>query len=333
MSSDSFNGVRLTVAPMEGLTGYVFRRLHQSFFGGADAYYIPFVTPTQEPRFTERQLKDLAPSVNRGIHCVPQLLTRRPEDFVWAVRALLDMGYDEVNLNLGCPAGTVVAKGKGSGFLRTPAELDTFFGTVFDTLGDDIPVTVKTRLGWSEEYEFADLARIYSHHPIKRLIVHARLKTDLYKGDVRLNVLLDALPLLAMPLGVNGDIVTVADLKARLAAFPRSVELMVGRSLMADPALFRKARGGEAATHDEIFAFTDALLKDYTAAFSSLKNAVMRLKEYWFFQQFLFENPEKHIKRLFKARTPDDFFAALDAMKNELEIRPEPVYGWRKALG
>lgn len=61
MSSDSFNGVRLTVAPMEGLTGYVFRRLHQSFFGGADAYYIPFVTPTQEPRFTERQLKDLAP--------------------------------------------------------------------------------------------------------------------------------------------------------------------------------------------------------------------------------------------------------------------------------
>ena len=309
MSSDSFNGVRLTVAPMEGLTGYVFRRLHQSFFGGADAYYIPFVTPTQEPRFTERQLKDLAPSVNRGIHCVPQLLTRRPEDFVWAVRTLLDMGYDEVNLNLGCPAGTVVAKGKGSGFLRTPAELDTFFGTVFDTLGDDIPVTVKTRLGWSEEYEFADLARIYSHHPIKRLIVHARLKTDLYKGDVRLNVLQAALPLLAIPLGVNGAIV------------------------MADPALFRKARGGEAATHDEIFAFTDALLKDYTAAFSSLKNAVMRLKEYWFFQQFLFENPEKHIKRLFKARTPDDFFAALDAMKNELQIRPEPVYGWRKALG
>lgn len=102
---------------MEGLTGYVFRRLHQSFFGGADAYYIPFVTPTQEPRFTERQLKDLAPSVNRGIHCVPQLLTRRPEDFVWAVKTLLDMGYDEVNLNLGCPAGTVVAKGKGSGFL------------------------------------------------------------------------------------------------------------------------------------------------------------------------------------------------------------------------
>ena len=299
---------------MEGLTGYVFRRLHQSFFGGADAYYIPFVTPTQEPRFTERQLKDLAPSVNRGIHCVPQLLTRRPEDFVWAVRALLDMGYDEVNLNLGCPAGTVVAKGKGSGFLRTPAELDTFFGTVFDTLGDDIPVTVKTRLGWSEEYEFADLARIYSHHPIKRLIVHARLKTDLYKGDVRLNVLQDALPLLAMPLGVKGDLVPVADLKARLAACPRSVELIVGRYHMAA-------------------AFTDALLKDYTAAFSSLKNAVMRLKEYWFFQQFLFENPEKHIKRLFKARTPDDFFAALDAMKNELEIRPEPVYGWRKALG
>ena len=110
----------LVVAPMEGLTGFPFRRVHAHFFGAADAYFLPFITPTTLPRFTERQMRELAPGVNIGIKAVPQLLTRRVEDFVWAAKALADLGYDEVNLNLGCPAGTVVAKGKGSGFLREP---------------------------------------------------------------------------------------------------------------------------------------------------------------------------------------------------------------------
>lgn len=107
----------LTAAPMEGLTTVVFRRLHARLFGGADRYYLPFVTPTREPRFTERQMRELAPGANEGIPAIPQLLTRSVEDFVWAAKALADLGYQEVNLNLGCPAGTVTAKGKGSGFL------------------------------------------------------------------------------------------------------------------------------------------------------------------------------------------------------------------------
>lgn len=93
----------LVVAPMEGLTGFPFRRVYAHFFGAADAYFLPFVTPTTLPRFTERQMRELAPDVNIGIKAIPQLLTRRVEDFVWAAKALADLGYDEVNLNLGCP--------------------------------------------------------------------------------------------------------------------------------------------------------------------------------------------------------------------------------------
>ena len=164
-----------SAAPMEGLTGFVWRAAHSRFFGSADAYYTPFVTPTLEPRFTERQLRELAPEVNAGRNVIPQLLTRRPADFVWAARALRDMGYREVNLNLGCPAGTVVAKGKGAGFLRTPSELADFLRIVFDEV-QGIDVSVKTRIGWSEESEFEDLADLYAHFPICRLIVHPRLK-------------------------------------------------------------------------------------------------------------------------------------------------------------
>ena len=317
---------------MEGLTGPVWRRLHHQFFGGADAYYTPFVTPTREPHFTDRQLKDVGIDTNAGLTVVPQLLTRRAEDFCWATKTLLAMGYAEVNLNLGCPAGTVVAKGKGSGFLRTPTELDTFFDDVFSALGSDIPVTVKTRLGWSETYEFADLVRIYNHHPVKRLIVHPRLKTDFYKGDARWPVLQAEYDWITLPLGINGDMVTPGDIRTKAREFPRAEEIMVGRALMADPALFRKMKGGPAATRDEIFDFMETLLATFTEAFQSYKNSMMRMKEYWFFQQCLFEGAEKHVKAIFKAKSGADYEAAVARMKDELPMRNEAAFGWYKPL-
>ncbi len=317
---------------MEGLTGAIWRRLHAQFFGGADAYYTPFVTPTREPRFTDRQLKELAPSVNAGLTVVPQLLTRRAEDFCWAARDLLALGYAEVNLNLGCPAGTVVAKGKGAGFLRTPTELDSFLTDVFVALGSDAPVTVKTRLGWSEDYEFEDLATLYNRHPVKRLIVHPRLKTDFYKGDVRWEIFTREYDTLMMPLGINGDLVTPNDIRAKAAAFPKAVEIMVGRALIADPALFRKMKGGPAATRDELFSFAEALLAEFTEGFQSYKNSLMRMKEYWFYLQWMFEAPEKHVKAIFKAKNGTDYESAVQRMKDELPMREDAAFGWKKPL-
>ena len=175
----------LAVAPMEGLTGFVFRQVFSRHFTGADDWFIPFVTPTTLPQFTDRQMRELAPEANAGIHAVPQLLTRRTADFLWSAKALADMGYDEVNLNFGCPAGTVVAKGKGSGFLREPEAMIRFLDEIFSA---DLPIaiSVKTRLGWASEDEFDRLVDVYNRFPMKRLTVHPRLKSDHYKGSVRL---------------------------------------------------------------------------------------------------------------------------------------------------
>lgn len=142
------NGQLLAAAPMEGLTTAVFRRLHHQYFGGTDLYYIPFITPTVEPKFTDRHLKELSPEVNAGIPVVPQLLSNRSADFIWAAKALQDLGYKEVNLNLGCPSGTVVAKGKGSGFLRDLYALERFLDEIFSA-GITVPISIKTRLGWA----------------------------------------------------------------------------------------------------------------------------------------------------------------------------------------
>ena len=200
---------QLTVAPMEGLTTCVFRRLHAQIFGAADRYYLPFVTPTIEPRFTDRQLRELAPAVNAGLTVVPQLMTRRAADFLWAARSLADTGYTEVNLNCGCPAGTVVAKGKGAGFLGDPIGLREFLDAVFEK---ELPiaVSIKTRLGLKSPEEFEGLVELYNLYPLARLIVHPRIRSDFYKGDARREVLLAVMGDIRAPLGVNGDIVTPA---------------------------------------------------------------------------------------------------------------------------
>lgn len=321
----------LAVAPMEGLTGFVFRQVFCRHFTGADDWFIPFVTPTALPKFTDRQLRELAPEVNRGMHAIPQLLTRRTPDFIWSAKALADLGYDEVNLNFGCPAGTVVAKGKGSGFLREPEAMTQFLDEIFSA---DLPIaiSVKTRLGWASEDEFDRLVDVYNQFPMKRLTIHARLKTDMYKGSVRLETVDRLYSKLTMPVGYNGDIVTPDDARAMTHRFAKLDHLMIGRALMADPALLRKLRGGPAATQAELDDFRRDLFESYTSAFGSLKNAMMRMKEYWFYQLALYDDSEKPAKAIFKAKTTEDFEAAVQNLIDTCPLREDARASWYKPL-
>ena len=123
--------MRCFFAPMEGITGALFRRTHRRFFPGVDRYFMPFLSPSQHHVFTRRELRDILPEQDGDLDAVPQLLTRSGADFLWAAGELARMGYREVNLNLGCPSGTVTAKGKGAGMLGRPEELDHLLEDIF----------------------------------------------------------------------------------------------------------------------------------------------------------------------------------------------------------
>ena len=144
-------------APMEGLTDSVYRRLHHKYFPGVDRYYMPFFSPTVHRQLTQRESRELPEADSVDFAAVPQVLTKVPEDFLWASEVIRDRGYDEVNLNLGCPSGTVTAKGKGSGMLADPEDLDRFLDAVFSKC--PIAVSVKTRLGMQLPEEFPALDR------------------------------------------------------------------------------------------------------------------------------------------------------------------------------
>ena len=198
--------MRYYFAPLEGLTDSIYRRLHHKYFPGLDRYYMPFLSPTIHRTLTHREDRELPLADSVPFTAIPQVLTKVPEDFLWAAQVCADRGYEEVNLNVGCPSGTVVAKGKGSGMLRSPEALDRFFDAVFSA--SPLPISVKTRLGVESAEEFPALLEVFNRYPIKELTVHPRVRKEFYGGSVHRDWFDYAYENSRNPLCYNGDILT-----------------------------------------------------------------------------------------------------------------------------
>ena len=296
------------VAPMEGLTDRVWRQAHQKWFGWAGApakYYAPFLSPPENRVLIKKKMAELAPEANPGAPVVPQLLAKDGALAAWMVGQLRQLGYTEVNLNFGCPSGTVTAKGKGSGMLRDLDKLDAFLAALFAEA--EGPLTVKTRLGVEKPEEFAAVLEVYNRYPIAELTIHPRVMRQQYRGEADREAFAKALPECRMPVCYNGDLTTVEQLRALEAEFPTVQSLMVGRGIIADPALFRQALGGPAATKEELRGYLDDLYQDYTALFGSAGCAISRMKGHWFYLIHRFEGSERLEKQLRKLREPWEY--------------------------
>ena len=307
-------------APMEGVTGALYRRIHHKYFPGVDAYYMPFLTPTRDRVFTPRDLRETAPEHNQGFRAVPQLLTRDSGDFCWAANALFDMGYDEVNLNLGCPSGTVVAKGKGAGLLSDLSALEELLDGIF--AGVQGPVSVKTRLGLESGEEFSAILEIYNRYPLSELIIHARPRSGMYKSAPDLSAFALGYEKSKAPVCYNGDIFRAQSLAGVLAAAPGLDRLMLGRGAAANPALFRELRGGAALDAGELRAFLERLEAGLIEAGLEERFVLARLKELWFYLIHMFPGSARGAKHINKAQRLSDYHAALSALFSEGGFSP-----------
>lgn len=316
-----------TLAPLEGITGYLFRSAHAAVFGSADTYMTPFLSPTQTGCFSPRETRDVAPEHNAGLHVVPQLLTNNAENFIWAARKLRDMSYGEINLNLGCPSGTVTSKGKGSGFLAFPDALDRFFDAVFSQI--DGPISVKTRLGKTEAEEFPRLLEIYNRYPISELTIHPRVQADLYRGKPRLESFDYALHHARAPLCYNGDIFSPAHMAAFSAKYPGVESVMVGRGVVTNPALIRQLKGGAGATAAELRDFHDRLYAGYCDTMPGTRAILAKMKELWAYLSFSFTDRDRAAKPIRKATRLPEYEAAVDRLFREHQVLPAGVFDQR----
>ena len=311
-------------APMEGVTGRIYRRVHARFFPGVSRYYAPFFSPSGDHHFPLRGLTDLLPEENPGVDLVPQLLTNRAEDFIWAAASLMDRGYKEVDLNLGCPSGTVVAKRKGAGFLLLPQELDAFLEAVFSAPElRGLSLSLKTRIGFADEGEWERLLGIYRQYPLSQLIVHPRLRSDFYTGPVRPAAFALALEGSPFPVTWNGDVFSPADLEVLRARYPGLDRVMLGRGLAAEPGLAARLSTGKVCSRETLHAFHEAVSEEYRSVLYGDTALCHRMKELWSYLILHFEGGEKHFKRLTKARRWEEFHLASEAIFAELPLRED----------
>ena len=292
--------MRYDFAPMEGLTDSIYRRAHHKYFSGVDRYFMPFLSPTIHRSLTHREDRELPMADSEAFCAVPQVLTKVSEDFLWAAQVCRDRGYDEVNLNVGCPSGTVVSKGKGSGMLRDPSALDRFLEEIFR--GSVLPISVKTRLGLEDPEEFPVILDIFNQYPIKELIIHPRVRKQFYNGSVDMELFRYAVRCSRNPLCYNGDVTTMEQAEAIVREFPQVEAVMIGRGLVADPGML--CGGTDVAALEQ---FMNALLEEYTEAFGGSRNAMFRLKENWGFLHTRFEGVDKLWKKLRKTTDLNEY--------------------------
>lgn len=306
-------------APLEGITTYPYRNLHHKYFGGVEKYFTPFLAPGPEQGMSVKEMRDVLPENNAGVPVVPQILTNRAGDFLLASKKLSEMGYREINLNLGCPSGTVTAKRKGSGFLLYPDDLDHFFDEVFSDAAvrnGEFLVSVKTRIGKNEVEEWPELMQVYNRYPIHELTVHPRIQKEFYKGTPHLDVFTDILKESRNPVVYNGDLFTVEKVKEFREKFPTVGTVMIGRGLIRNPALaemiLQEETEPEADILPRIREFHDALFEHYRETMSGDRNLLFRMKDLWSYMLAEVPDSEKLAKKIRKSQHVPEYLAAVE---------------------
>ena len=309
-------------APLEGLTDSIYRRLHQKYFPGIDRYYMPFISPTMHHSFTTKEKRDLPEAGSVPFVAIPQILTKSPEDFLWAAGCCKDLGYEQVNLNMGCPSGTVVSKGKGAGMLQNLDTLRAFLDAVFSAT--PVAISVKTRIGMSSPEEFPAILALLEQYPNMELTIHPRVRQAFYKGNVDLDAFAYAMTHSAIPLCYNGDLCSQEDIDAIAARFPQLQAVMIGRGLIGCPGML--CPGG--IDRAKLTQFHDELMEEYCITFGNRRNAMCRMKENWRHLLCLFEGGEALGKKLRKTTDYDGYLSVTREILTGLPLRDKLQPDW-----
>lgn len=303
------------LAPMEGITNYIYRRAYHHYFQPMDCYFTPFI---MNRKLSSKEINDISPEHNRGMVLVPQIMANKAEDFIAIANELEQYGYQTVNLNLGCPSGTVVAKKRGAGFLSETEELDSFLEEIFER--SPLKISIKTRIGKDAPEEWEKLLEIYNKYPLEELIVHPRIQKDFYKHPVRMEAYCYAEKESRVKLCYNGDIVTAKDSRTFAGSHPDTERMMIGRGVLMNPGLIGEIKGAVPATNEIIRQFHNEIYEQYRSILSGDRNTLYKMKEIWSYLGQSFSDAEKYMKKIRKSERLPEYEASVNALLEDREI-------------
>lgn len=315
--------MKLYYAPMEGIVHHVYRTAHAQCFGGIDKYFAPFIVADQTQGFMEKDRNDILPENNTAYQLIPQILTNNAADFLNTAKKIAAFGYDEINLNLGCPSKTVVSGGRGSGFLSDVDGLRRFMEAIFAS--PPVRISVKTRIGRYSAEEFEALLDIYNDYPLTELIIHPRIQTDMYLNTPNQGVFSMALENKKHATVYNGDVRGLLDYDWVQGTYGSQISaVMIGRGLLANPALSDMIAGRpEAYTLEAFERFHNHLLEGQLNFLKMPHKVLAKMKEAWHYLFMSLEAPKVLYVAIRQSQDMAGYQSAVATLFKEAQLVPQ----------
>lgn len=315
--------VTLLSSPLQGFTDFRFRNAFHKYFGGIDTFYSPYIRMNGKLLIKSSYKRDLALENNDTLEVIPQIMTNSDEEFLFVVKYIQELGYKELNWNLGCPYPMVTKRGMGSGLICNPEKIDHILDRVHSET--DITVSMKMRMGYETPEEIQDVFPILDKYPLKNIAIHARIGKQLYKGGVDLESFQNCIDNTKHKLYYNGDITSVAKFKEMQERFPSIDHWMIGRGLIADPFLPSMIKNNSLAypkNSMEIFKeFHDTIFEEYDAFLSGPTPIRMKMLGFWEYFSLSFDNPQKVLKKIKKAKNINNYQVAVTEILANKEFK------------
>jgi tRNA-dihydrouridine synthase len=293
----------LLSSPLQGFTDFRFRNAFHKYFGGIDTFYSPYIRLNGKMVIKSSYQRDLKLENNDTLEVIPQVMTNDPDEFLFVTKYIQELGYKELNWNLGCPYPMVTKQGMGSGLICNPEKIDEILKRVHSET--DVLVSMKMRMGYENAEEIQSVFPILDQYPLKNIAIHARIGKQLYKGGVDLDSFEKCIENTKHKLYYNGDITSVAAFKKLQSRFPQIDHWMIGRGLIADPFLPSMIKNDTTAYPEnsiEIFReFHDTIFNEYEAFLSGPTPIRMKMYGFWEYFSQSFSNPQKVLKKIKKA--------------------------------
>ena len=312
----------LSLGPFQGITDAPFRNVFKRHFGGIDKFYTPFFTGIHKEEHAKNlQGEEIDPKFNDVETLTPQILSTDAEEILRFAKQCKQLGYKEINLNMGCPFPRVANKKRGCGLLPYPDMVEAMFERIFEEI--DIDFSVKCRLGYFSPDEIEAIIPIFNKFPLSELIIHPRIGKQLYKGEADVERFKRLIPYINAPLVYNGDVFSVNDFgRIRNAVLPMN-RFMLGRGLLTNPFLAEEIRGGEwnaPERTERLHAYVIDLYEDRLRHAGGSPKVLGRMKELWSYLMYSFEKPQNVWRKIKKINALREYEEAVEEVFKSIEL-------------
>lgn len=328
------NTIRLSLGPFQGITDASFRNVFKKHFGRIDKFYTPFFTGIQKEHAKNLQVEEIDPRCNDVETLTPQILSTDAEEILRFASQCKELGYKEINLNMGCPFPRVANKKRGCGLLPYPEKINAMLSTVFEHI--DLNFSIKCRLGYFNPEEIVPVIDIFNQYPLSELIIHPRIGKQLYKGEADVKRFVELMPTIKAPLVYNGDIVSVENFERIREQVKPVNEFMLGRGLLANPFLAEEivdchvaplssaprndGRKSNLTRAERLYAYMVDLYEDRLRHAGGSPKVLGRMKELWSYLMNSFDEPQDIWRKIKKINALKEYEEAVDTVFREHHV-------------